>query len=98
MFGHENSRESRSPWTNYNKGVWLRGFRSRPMSQNEASLAIGGDIRSDDQLQLLSTIVEQSTESVVITTAQLDLPGPQIVYVNPAFTKMTGYTIDEVRG
>src|SRR5262245_53951184 len=31
-------------------------------------------------------------------TAQLDPPGPQIVYVNPAFTKMTGYALEEVIG
>jgi PAS domain S-box-containing protein len=54
--------------------------------------------RSDEQLRLLQTVLEQSTESVVITTAQLDLPGPQIVYVNPAFTRMTGYTLEEVLG
>jgi PAS domain S-box-containing protein len=68
------------------------------MSENQISLAIGGDIRSEEQLQLLATIVEQSTESVIITTAELDLPGPQIVYVNPAFTRMTGYSLEEVRG
>src|SRR6516164_2303217 len=51
-----------------------------------------------EQLRLLTTAVEQSTESVLITTAQLDLPGPQIVYVNPAFTRMTGYIFEEVVG
>ena len=51
-----------------------------------------------EQLRLLTTVIEQCEESVLITTAQLDLPGPQILYVNPAFTRMTGYTFEEVAG
>ncbi len=54
--------------------------------------------RAGEQLRLLKTAIEQSAESVIITTAQLDLPGPQIVYVNPAFTRMTGYAPEEVIG
>jgi PAS domain S-box-containing protein len=54
--------------------------------------------QTEEQLRLLTTAMEQSNESVVITTAQLDQPGPQIVYVNPAFTKMTGYTPEELIG
>ena len=61
-------------------------------------MAITRDKPSEEQLRFLTTVVEQSTESVLITTAQLDLPGPQIVYVNPAFTRMTGYTWEEVIG
>jgi PAS domain S-box-containing protein len=53
---------------------------------------------ADEQLRLLKTAIEQSNESVMIMTAQLDPPGPQIVYVNSAFTKMTGYTFEEVIG
>src|SRR5262249_52948774 len=37
-------------------------------------------------------------ESIIIMSAQLDPPGPQIVYVNPAFTKMTGYAPEDVIG
>ncbi|MBS3804193.1 MAG: diguanylate cyclase, partial [Oleiphilaceae bacterium] len=33
-----------------------------------------------------------------ITDARLDFPGPKIIYVNPAFTKMTGFTADELIG
>src|SRR5262245_33757123 len=61
-------------------------------------MAMNSGQRSEEQLRLLTTVVEQSTESVLITTAQLDLPGPQIVYVNPAFTRMTGYAREEVIG
>src|SRR5262245_7829836 len=54
--------------------------------------------RADEQLRVLKTAIEQSSESVIITTSQLDWPGPQIVYVNSAFTKMTGYSLEDVIG
>jgi diguanylate cyclase (GGDEF)-like protein/PAS domain S-box-containing protein len=38
------------------------------------------------------------SEAVVITTTQLDPPGPEIVYVNEGFCRMTGYTAEEVVG
>ncbi len=38
------------------------------------------------------------SEAVVITTTQLDPPGPEIVYVNEGFCRMTGYTAKEVVG
>ena len=34
----------------------------------------------------------------MIVTAELDPPGPWIVYINSAFTKMTGYAHEEVIG
>jgi PAS domain S-box-containing protein len=34
----------------------------------------------------------------VITEAELDLPGPKIVFVNPAFTKMSGLSAEEAIG
>jgi PAS domain S-box-containing protein len=52
----------------------------------------------EERLRLLNAAIEQSDESVIITTAQLDRPGPQIVYVNSAFTRMTGYAPEEVMG
>lgn len=41
---------------------------------------------------------ECMTESVLITTAELEEPGPYIIYVNPAFEKMTGWTKEEAIG
>ncbi|SEP93952.1 PAS domain S-box-containing protein/diguanylate cyclase (GGDEF) domain-containing protein [Ectothiorhodospira magna] len=47
---------------------------------------------------MLRTAIEQSFNAVVVTTSQLELPGPQIVYVNQAFCNMTGYTAEELMG
>ncbi len=38
------------------------------------------------------------SEAVVITTTQLDPLGPEIVYVNEGFCRMTGYAAEEVVG
>ncbi len=54
--------------------------------------------RAGEQLRLLGAAVEQETSAVIITTAELDPPGPRILFVNPAFTRMTGYAADEVIG
>ena len=54
--------------------------------------------RTEESLRLLGSAVEQSKESIVITDTELDAPGPSIVFVNPAFTKMTGYTAEETIG
>ncbi|MEF3191366.1 MAG: PAS domain-containing protein [Campylobacterales bacterium] len=41
---------------------------------------------------------DQVVAPVIITDAQLDLPGPRIIYVNPAACAMTGYTREELIG
>ncbi len=60
-------------------------------------VGIGRDIterqRAEDQLRKLSLAVEQSPASIVITDTQ-----GNIEYVNPKFTRVTGYTMEEVRG
>jgi len=43
-----------------------------------------------------SMMLESMTESILITTTDLDAPGPFIVYVNAAFEKMTGYKRHEI--
>lgn len=48
-----------------------------------------------DLLELAAGFAE---DSVMVTTAQLDAPGPQILYVNSAFTRMMGYSAAELLG
>ncbi|SFM63907.1 PAS domain S-box-containing protein [Methylobacterium pseudosasicola] len=48
--------------------------------------------------RLLRAAVEASGEAIVITSAELEDPGPRIEYTNPAFSRMTGYEAHEVVG
>ena len=54
--------------------------------------------KTEERLRMLETAVKDTTESVLITDAQLDRPGPHIVFVNKSFEKMTGYRAEEVLG
>nr|WP_238360939.1 PAS domain S-box protein [Iningainema tapete] len=52
-----------------------------------------------ERLRLLESVVLNINEAIVITeTEPLDEPGPRIVYVNEAFTRMSGYSEQEVLG
>ena len=50
-------------------------------------------------MKLLTTAIERSQEVFLIAeAAPIDLPGPRILYVNPAFEAMTGYAAAEIVG
>jgi PAS domain S-box-containing protein len=54
----------------------------------------------NERLRLLESAVEHANDVVLITEAEpLDAPdGPRVVYVNPAFSKMTGYAPEDIVG
>ncbi|MGA3170489.1 MAG: PAS domain-containing protein [Chthoniobacteraceae bacterium] len=74
-----------------NEAAFLRGVANVVATAVEHSTAF-------HQLQLLGSAVTQSQDSIMITDAQLDPPGPRILFTNPAFTQITGYRLEEVRG
>ena len=43
-------------------------------------------------------ILASTDEAILITDTELDSPGPKIVYANPAFTRLTGWTLAEIIG
>lgn len=53
---------------------------------------------TEETIRLLLSAVQQSKDSIIITTAKLNPPHPKIVFVNSAFSQMTGYTSQEVVG
>lgn len=48
--------------------------------------------------ELYEILVNQISDSILVTDAQLEFPGPKIIFANPAFCKMTGYLKDELIG
>ena len=55
-------------------------------------------MQSDDRFRLIRAAIEQSDRPIVVTTADLDHPGPEIVCVNDVYSKLTGYSSDELIG
>jgi len=53
----------------------------------------------DRQILLLQTAVSRLNDIVLITEAEpINEPGPRILFVNPAFERLTGYRAEEVIG
>ena len=89
-------------------GIPRTYLSTKDVCRDEQDMAIGiigisRDIterkKADERLRLLETAVENANDVVVITEAEpVGLPGPRIVYVNPAFTRHTGYRAEEAIG
>lgn len=53
----------------------------------------------EEKLRLMDMVITNTNDAIVITEAEpIDGEGPRILFVNEAFTRMTGYTADEVIG
>ena len=53
----------------------------------------------DAELRFLRSIVKNANDAILVTEAEpFDEPGPRIIYVNETFTRMTGYTLEDVEG
>jgi PAS domain S-box-containing protein len=52
------------------------------------------------RLKLLESVVTNATDMVAITDANMleDQGGPRIIYINAAYSKITGYTLEDVIG
>jgi len=86
------------------KYVFDRGFLVKD-EQGNAIRMIGAiqDItkqkEEEQRLKLLETVITQTKDAVIITESEkANRAIPKIVFVNPAFTEMTGYKSSEVIG
>jgi PAS domain S-box-containing protein len=75
--------------------IVLGGIQSRLV----AAYDVTERTKVEGHLRLLESVITNANDAVLVTEARdIDLPGPKIVYVNEAFTTMTGYTEEEVLG
>ena len=51
----------------------------------------------EDSMRILSSAVTTASDAIIITDNDLS-PTPTVLYVNPAFTQLTGYTSEELVG
>ena len=79
-------------WTEIHS-VAVRDGDGRVVAVEGISRDVTGRVAAEQALRRLSAAVEQSPVSVLITDAR-----GAIEYTNPAFTRLTGYTLEEVKG
>lgn len=75
----------------------IRNQQDTPIAISWLVRDISKQKQAQTALRLLCASL-QANEPIVITSAQLDKPGPTIVFVNQAFTTMTGYAQEEIIG
>lgn len=75
-------------------GSCFREVREKMYTEHDT-----GSWRWESELRFLRSIVENANDAILVTEAEpFDEPGPRIVYVNETFTRLTGYTMEDVVG
>ncbi len=86
--------------TKSGKDLWISGSYNSVTDKHGKVIRvvkIANDITAEvarrAEIEIISMVANETDNSVIITDA-----AQNIIYVNPGFTKMTGYTMDEVLG
>lgn len=81
------------------RALFLRNEANKVVRVVGAMTDLTKQVEEEKQLKLYESVVTNTQESVVITEAEpSDLPGRKILYVNKAFSRMTGYSREDVLG
>lgn len=79
------------------RGFLLKDEKGKAIRMIGALQDITKQKEEELRLKLLETVILQTKESIVITEANFNKNLlPKIIYVNPAFTNMTGYKSEEI--
>jgi PAS domain S-box-containing protein len=85
---------------------WIRD-RAFPIKDDTGSIHLIAGIAEDitdrkqqeERLRLLESVIVNANDAVLITEAEpVERPGPRIIYANAAFSRLTGYSLEEVLG
>ena len=81
------------------RGFLLKDEKGRAIRMIGAIQDITKQKEEEQRLKLLETVITQSKDSILITEANSAARKiPKIVYVNPAFSQMSGYQSNEIIG
>jgi PAS domain S-box-containing protein len=81
------------------KAIIIRDNFGKALRMVGAMQDISLQVQREQQLKLFETVIINSTDAVVITdTISTSSKGSRIIYVNKAFTKMTGYLLEDLIG
>ncbi|HTN93445.1 MAG TPA: EAL domain-containing protein [Gallionella sp.] len=97
VFGHVALTGKPSLYENYSKelGRWYQVWAFSPKIGQFAVIVneITERKNIEEELRLYSLVLRNSSEGMIVTDEH-----NQIIAINPAFTKITGYSFEEVRG
>nr|WP_294903018.1 PAS domain S-box protein [uncultured Lacibacter sp.] len=82
------------------RGFIIRNSNGKPLRMVGAMQDVTQKRTEEYQRRLLEAVISKTNDAIIITKAEpLDGPdGPEIVYANDAFVKMTGYGKEEIIG
>ncbi|MFE3847521.1 PAS domain S-box protein [Flavobacterium sp. LB3P45] len=81
------------------KGFLLKDEEGKAVRMIGAIQDITKQKEEEQRLKLLETVITQSKDSIIITEPNFkNSEIPKIIYVNPAFSVMSGYHTDEIIG
>jgi PAS domain S-box-containing protein len=83
----------------FDRGFLVKDLNGKPIRMIGAIQDITKQKQEEQRLRLLETVITQSKDAVMITDIDLSNSAiPNIIFVNNAFTEITGYTAEEVLG
>lgn len=83
----------------FDRGFLVKDANGKAIRMIGAMQDVTRQKEEEQRLKLLETVITQTKDAVIISESdKADATIPRIVFVNPAFTRMTGYDPEEVIG